>query len=107
MISALASARLPKAPSIIAIRGELGRREHQQHIFLTVSRLSATIHTWIERSRQRQALRKLAERDDYLLKDIGVSQAEALHEAAKPFWKGETTSAATMPGKEPRTREKF
>jgi uncharacterized protein YjiS (DUF1127 family) len=48
--------------------------------------LSATIRSWIERSRQREALGKLAERNDYLLKDIGVSQAEALREAAKPFW---------------------
>jgi uncharacterized protein YjiS (DUF1127 family) len=28
----------------------------------------------------------LAERNDYLLKDIGVSQSEALREAEKPFW---------------------
>jgi uncharacterized protein YjiS (DUF1127 family) len=28
----------------------------------------------------------LAERNDYLLKDIGVSQSEALREAETPFW---------------------
>jgi uncharacterized protein YjiS (DUF1127 family) len=60
---------------------------NRRQIFPTLPmRLSATIRSWIERSRQRQALRKLAERNDYLLKDIGVSQAEALREAAKPFW---------------------
>jgi uncharacterized protein YjiS (DUF1127 family) len=28
----------------------------------------------------------LAERDDYLLKDIGLSQDDAFQEAAKSFW---------------------
>ena len=37
-----------------------------------------------ERTRQRQALRAL---DDRLLKDIGVSRAEAEREANKPFWR--------------------
>ena len=41
----------------------------------------------IERSRQRAALRELAQdHDEHLLKDIGKSRAEALKEAAKPFW---------------------
>ena len=47
-----------------------------------------TIARWIARSRQRQALREIAERNDFhLLKDIGVSQEEALREADKPFWR--------------------
>jgi uncharacterized protein YjiS (DUF1127 family) len=37
-----------------------------------------------ERARQRQALRAL---DDRLLKDIGVSRADAEREANKPFWR--------------------
>ena len=49
-------------------------------------RLSAKIRSWIARSRQRQALGELAERNDYLLKDIGVTQDEARREAAKWFW---------------------
>jgi uncharacterized protein YjiS (DUF1127 family) len=47
----------------------------------------STIGRWVERTRQRRALRRLAERDDYLLKDIGVSQQEAFREADKPFWR--------------------
>lgn len=39
---------------------------------------------WYYRWRQRHALMRL---DDHLLKDIGVSRADAEHEAAKPFWK--------------------
>ena len=52
-----------------------------------ISRWCHTIAGWIARSRQRRALREIAERtDDYLLKDIGVSRAEAIREADKPFW---------------------
>jgi uncharacterized protein YjiS (DUF1127 family) len=38
---------------------------------------------WLERSRQRRAL---AELDERLLRDIGVTSAQASREAAKPFW---------------------
>jgi uncharacterized protein YjiS (DUF1127 family) len=48
--------------------------------------LAARIRSWIARSRQRQALSELAERNDYLLKDIGVTQNEARREAEKWFW---------------------
>jgi uncharacterized protein YjiS (DUF1127 family) len=47
-----------------------------------------TVTGWIVRSRQRRALREIAESNDFhLLKDIGVSQEEALREAGKPFWR--------------------
>lgn len=39
---------------------------------------------WIERAYQRQQLAKL---DDRMLKDIGVSRADASNEIAKPFWR--------------------
>jgi len=43
---------------------------------------------WFARSRERQALREIAERNDFhLLKDIGVSREEALREADKAFWR--------------------
>jgi uncharacterized protein YjiS (DUF1127 family) len=41
------------------------------------------IRTWFERSRQRRAL---AELDDRLLDDIGLTRSKAQREAAKPFW---------------------
>jgi uncharacterized protein YjiS (DUF1127 family) len=48
----------------------------------------STVGRCFARSRQRRALREIAERSDFhLLKDIGVSQAEALREADKPFWR--------------------
>ena len=42
--------------------------------------------TWLERARQR---RHLAELDDRLLRDIGLSRAEVEHEISRPFWKAE------------------
>jgi uncharacterized protein YjiS (DUF1127 family) len=53
-----------------------------------VTRCRRTIARWIARSRQRHALREIAESNDFhLLKDIGVSQEEAFREADKPFWR--------------------
>jgi uncharacterized protein YjiS (DUF1127 family) len=42
------------------------------------------IATWIERVRQRRALAAL---DDRMLRDIGVTRAEAARETEKPFWR--------------------
>jgi uncharacterized protein YjiS (DUF1127 family) len=53
-----------------------------------ITRCRRTITRWIARSRQRNALREIAESNDlHLLKDIGVSQEEAFREAGKPFWR--------------------
>ena len=47
-----------------------------------------TVGRWFARSRQRRALREIAERNEFhLLKDIGVSREEALREADKAFWR--------------------
>jgi uncharacterized protein YjiS (DUF1127 family) len=46
--------------------------------------LARLISTWRQRSRQRQAL---AELDDRLLRDVGLSRADAARECAKPFWR--------------------
>ena len=49
--------------------------------------LADTARIWIARTRQRQALHELAERDDqHMLDDIGVTRDEALRAAAKRFW---------------------
>ena len=50
----------------------------------TVTGAAETWSTWRERSRQRNALLELS---DYMLCDIGLSRAEAIHEAEKPFWR--------------------
>lgn len=46
-------------------------------------RLVETVQLWWERSEQR---RHLAQLDGRMLRDIGVSQAEAYQESQKWFW---------------------
>jgi uncharacterized protein YjiS (DUF1127 family) len=41
------------------------------------------ILSWLKRVRQRRSLAAL---DDWLLKDIGVSRADAMRECDKAFW---------------------
>ena len=48
-----------------------------------VRQMARKVHGWIERSRQRRALRDL---DDHMLDDIGLSRDEAAQECAKLFW---------------------
>ena len=42
------------------------------------------VYLWQERATQRNHLAAL---DDHRLKDLGISRAEAVREAAKPFWR--------------------
>jgi uncharacterized protein YjiS (DUF1127 family) len=42
------------------------------------------LDAWIERYRQRRALLEL---NDHMLRDIGVSPADAWQEGRKPFWR--------------------
>ncbi|MDP5291753.1 DUF1127 domain-containing protein [Oceanimonas sp. CHS3-5] len=45
--------------------------------------LLATLGLWLGRSRSR---RELAELPPYLLKDIGLNEADRHQEVSKPFW---------------------
>lgn len=45
--------------------------------------LLATLGLWLQRSRTR---RQLSELPTYLLKDIGLNEAERYQEVSKPFW---------------------
>jgi len=51
-----------------------------------VSRVVDLMLTWSDRMRQR---RHLAELDDRLLQDIGVSRADIENEISRPFWRPE------------------
>ena len=50
---------------------------------VALAHIARTIALWFARRRQR---RDLAELDEHLLKDIGVTREQAAREAAKPFW---------------------
>ena len=41
---------------------------------------------WLDRPLQRIALREIAD-NPHLLRDLGLTREEALHEAARPFWR--------------------
>ena len=50
-----------------------------------IARVTATVKTWAMRSRSR---RQLAELDDFLLDDIGLTKTQVARESDKPFWQG-------------------
>jgi len=54
--------------------------------FTSIARRAVeALATWQDRADGRHALLKL---DDRMLRDIGVSRADAMREADKPFWRG-------------------
>jgi uncharacterized protein YjiS (DUF1127 family) len=76
---------LPPADGRIALSAAFHPRERLKAVFAGVF---STTGRWFARSRQRRALRELAESNDrHLLRDIGISQADAFREADKPFWR--------------------
>jgi uncharacterized protein YjiS (DUF1127 family) len=81
LFGALASLTLP-------VQGGLGRPLHgavtRPRQWPVIAQAVDVLLTWSERVRQR---RQLMEFDDHLLRDIGVTRADALAEAAKPFWR--------------------
>jgi uncharacterized protein YjiS (DUF1127 family) len=50
----------------------------------TLAALAGHYGAWISIARQRRAL---ADLDDRLLRDVGISRYDAAHEAGKPFWR--------------------
>lgn len=53
---------------------------HHEH---WLARGRATLGAWLARSRDRRAL---AELDDFMLKDIGMTRADVVVESGKHFW---------------------
>jgi uncharacterized protein YjiS (DUF1127 family) len=73
----------PRAPSGLALllalawyaRGRFGG---------AAARIVEVGLTWVDRARQR---RRLCELSDQMLRDIGLTRADAWAEYAKPFWR--------------------
>jgi uncharacterized protein YjiS (DUF1127 family) len=55
-----------------------------RRIIRGAGRVAELCLTWLERSRQR---RQLGELSDQVLRDIGLTRADAWAEADKPFWR--------------------
>jgi uncharacterized protein YjiS (DUF1127 family) len=78
-----AHTKSPRGPTALALALALSwcamRRFGQ-----SVSRAAEVGLTWLERSRQR---RRLGELSDHMLRDIGLTRADAWSETEKPFWR--------------------
>lgn len=72
------TAPAPAAAPVFAILAQLARNGGA-----ALDRLFDWLLDGLDRYRQRRALRGMPE---YLLKDMGLSRADAEQEAAKPFW---------------------
>ncbi len=65
-------------------------KEQKSEISLTVltsqlsCRIGEQLKQWLRNYHSRRELAKL---DSHILKDIGISRADALQEAEKPFWR--------------------
>ena len=68
-------------PTLHERTSQLSLRKTLWDSFLAIDRLLAL---WRERRQQRDQLRQMPE---YLLLDIGLTEADALEEASKPFWR--------------------
>jgi uncharacterized protein YjiS (DUF1127 family) len=65
-------------------RMALSRRETAPVFGGTIVAVVDRMQTWLDRARQRRALAQL---DDRLLRDIGITRYDVLYEAGKPFWR--------------------
>lgn len=61
-----------------------GRQWRFLPILPVAKAIAETVGVWLVRARTRRAL---AELDDRILRDIGISRWEAEREAYKPFWR--------------------
>jgi uncharacterized protein YjiS (DUF1127 family) len=72
--------------SVSRVAARLGLQDHQSNCGQSSAARRRQWWNWPERRRQRETLRELAD-DKHLLDDLGLTRAEALDEAAKPFWR--------------------
>lgn len=64
--------------------GAVGRKEPASRFATLVVAPVRGLLAWAERARQRRALLSL---DDWMLKDIGLTRADVMHEYDKPIWR--------------------
>ncbi len=71
--------------TILSHRSHRGSLERGTGLLRLFSACFSLLLLWQERSRQR---RHLAEMEHYLLKDMGLTQADVHREVGKSFWRG-------------------
>ena len=74
------AATLPSSP-----RAHRGATLHQRNSWRPVAAPWRLLQGWAERRAQRHALLALADHK-HLLDDIGLTRAQVMREAARPFW---------------------
>jgi uncharacterized protein YjiS (DUF1127 family) len=70
----------------LARRPATAAAPRQSSSWARLPRWCAVLRRWGERRGQRRALAELADRP-HLLDDVGLTHAQALREAGKPFWR--------------------
>lgn len=60
------------------------QRDRVSGLMMRAPRAVDLLLTWHERARQRRHLQSLS---DHMLRDIGLTRADVLAEASKPFWR--------------------
>jgi len=76
------SSNMARAGQITRARGQWFARFWNAPVAIMVY-VEDCLYTWQDRSEQRM---RLARMDDRMLEDMGLSRAEAILEADKPFW---------------------
>jgi uncharacterized protein YjiS (DUF1127 family) len=69
--------------AVAAPEARVDGREVARTLQRFASNIFTTVLEWQERARQRY---RLAELDDRMLKDIGLTRADVTREVEKPFW---------------------
>lgn len=71
-------------PSSLSTCPAAARRSSNLSFGRIFSALVGRLLLWQERSDERLRLREM---DDHMLKDLGISRAQAYRESEKPFWR--------------------
>jgi uncharacterized protein YjiS (DUF1127 family) len=83
------SMRLAIAPFGQGI-GTIGTMDGHDRAGSRIADLVALVRLWMQRHRERRALAGYTDLDavsDHVLKDLGLTRAEARAECGKPFWR--------------------
>jgi uncharacterized protein YjiS (DUF1127 family) len=66
------------------LRFDRARRVRVPSLAVRLRNAVDLVLTWHERARQRRHLQSLS---DHMLRDLGLTRADVLAEASKPFWR--------------------